>query len=91
MKCQHKDCSETELIKCVVPASVDMVNDFIEYLCAKHASEQNYCWGCGQYYGGMESELNSSGLCEHCDADINMDFYNNEMNFEEEFDSEDIQ
>ncbi len=83
MKCEHKGCINTEVVRCIVPASDGLINDSVEYLCTKHASEQGYCWGCGKFYGSCEDEmLDTSGLCEYCEADTGL--YEEEQKFQDD-------
>lgn len=39
-----------------------------EYYCSAHASDAGFCWGCGQFWAGIESfDFSRSGLCDNCD------------------------
>lgn len=42
------------------------------YLCAKHAYRAGFCFGCGAFWGGVESFDfdNPSHLCENCRTEV---------------------
>lgn len=40
------------------------------YYCTNHAQQEGFCWGCGQFWGGVESfEFSDTGLCEECEQE----------------------
>lgn len=66
-----------------------------EYLCATHASERGYCWGCGRFWAGVESfDFRPSGLCDDCQAerdyDAGADEEEDEDGFGYDFDDEEV-
>lgn len=77
MKCQHEDC-ENEGLECFLPAYDTgtfrtEATEPDEYFCSEHCHEHGYCWGCGEFWAGVESfDFNPLGLCDNCrdDPDI---------------------
>lgn len=56
-----------------------------EILCGEHAHQAGYCRGCGIFWAGVTSfDMRRSGLCDHCQADADADFYEPEP--EEDYD-----
>lgn len=49
----------------------------VVFLCNEHAREFGYCWGCGHYWGGVESfdfgPGSKVGLCEECHSELTSD------------------
>ncbi len=72
-----------------------------KWLCGKHAHREGFCWGCGLFWGGVESfDFGSgarTGLCENClgsgeyeDEDDDGDEYENSSGeYEDEDEDED--
>jgi len=76
-QCWHKGCTETHVVPCYLPSYQGPVdyNHADTWLCPQHCQEEGFCWGCGQFWAGIESfDFSSSGLCENCkdesDADM---------------------
>lgn len=47
----------------------------IEYFCGEHAHAAGYCRCCGDFWGGVSAfDFNPSGLCPHCQDQIDADF-----------------
>lgn len=47
-----------------------------EMLCPQHARKAGYCPGCGQFWAGVDSfDFSRSGLCEHCQVEVESDNY----------------
>jgi hypothetical protein len=45
-------------------------NDPDGFYCAEHAQSAGWCWGCGGFWGGIETfDFNprNTGLCENCE------------------------
>ena len=95
-QCQHKDCIKTNVIPCYLP-SYQGPYDYIQadtWLCPEHCQVEGFCWGCGQFWAGIESfDFSPTGLCENCkeedsavmdeiDADSNADY---EWNYDDGF------
>ncbi len=60
------------------------------FLCDEHAKEFGYCWGCGHFFGGVESfefGLRSrAGLCSECYGELSADACGyDEDDYEDEF------
>jgi hypothetical protein len=49
------------------------------HYCTKHAKVNGFCWGCGNFFGGIESfdfghaYGKTDGLCDECDHQIKSD------------------
>lgn len=98
-QCQHEGC-DWEGIECFLPDNpiFDLSTEEIEagkademepdyYYCSRHAHKEGFCYGCGQFWGGIESfdfgRGARRGLCENCissgefddeeDEDVNME------------------
>ncbi len=41
-----------------------------EYVCSTHHHATGYCYGCGQFFGGIESFEFGNGLCDDCNQDL---------------------
>ena len=79
VKCAENGCSETlNLVECFYPDND--TNEPSEYYCVDHSPKHGFCWGCGLFWGGVESfEFAVSyggvrGLCEHCSEDFKLEF-----------------
>lgn len=74
MKCQHEGC-EDEGIECYLSAydtgkPRTEATEPDEYFCAEHANAHGYCWGCGDFWAGVETfDFNPRGLCDNCKDD----------------------
>ena len=76
-KCEHEGCGK--------PAGLYQFDQGPEeYLCPEHAHAHGFCYLCGEFWGGICSFDCGTGLCEHCqsevdyaedDDDEDMDFY----------------
>lgn len=59
------------------------------YYCGDHAQKAGFCWGCGEFWGGIESfdfgMGARSGLCENCLA--SGDFDDDDEDDEDDMDS----
>lgn len=43
-------------------------NDPDGFYCEDHANSAGWCWGCGGFWGGVESfDFSKTGLCENCE------------------------
>lgn len=75
-KCNHPDCESMDVTECFLPDNQSGNPD--EYYCSEHSQEHGYCYGCGSFWGGVESFDFASclggiqGLCENC-SDALMD------------------
>lgn len=67
--CDEPGCETGDpVIACWLPDDTDEPSD---HLCLKHASEHGYCWGCGQFWAGIESfDFNPRELCDNCDVEF---------------------
>lgn len=69
--CQEPDCTNSGS-ECFYPDS-DTPD---HYYCCSHASKNGFCYGCGQFYGGVEQfEFpqfygNIEGFCPNCSEEI---------------------
>jgi len=89
MKCQHPDCPNNETVTaCFYPDNHTEIPD--EYYCSEHSFEHGYCFGCGQFWSGVERFDFATtyggilGLCENCDDEFRTDL--GEFDEEDEFD-----
>lgn len=68
--CEHEDCHEREnLVSCYLPDS-DQDGKPDNLFCTMHASRAGFCYGCGTFWGGVESFDFGPGLCEHCILEV---------------------
>lgn len=80
--CSEPGCSKRTTIACIVPDT-----DEIEgYYCYDHAWRNGYCFGCGQFWGGVESfdfpgPHQVSGYCDNCQSDFEEDDYDDEEDY----------
>lgn len=81
MKCDHEGCAR-EGDPCYLPA--DERDDPSYHYCAEHAPEEGFCYGCGEFWAGIESFDFGPGLCENCCGDLN-----EENGFDEDEDGSD--
>ena len=95
-QCQHKDCIKTNVVPCYLPSYTGPVdyNHADTWLCPEHCQQEGFCWGCGQFWAGIESfDFSPTGLCDNCkdedsavmdeiDADSNADY---EWNYDDGF------
>ena len=76
--CNHEGCDSTDVTACFLPDNETDTPD--EHYCATHAHEHGWCWGCGQFWGGVESfdfgsyYGNVAGLCDNCSDAVKDDF-----------------
>lgn len=66
--CETEGCQE-EGNPCWLPGNYDADHpDF--WHCGKHMHQEGFCWGCGTFWGGVESfDFGAgarTGLCENC-------------------------
>jgi hypothetical protein len=48
----------------------DTGEELIYWYCGDHIHDKGFCWGCGQFWGGVESfEFSPHGLCPNCQDD----------------------
>jgi hypothetical protein len=66
VRCQHDGC-RNEGIPCYLTGDDDGDPSYL--YCEEHAFENGFCWGCGQFYAGIEDFDFGNGLCEHCRED----------------------
>jgi hypothetical protein len=84
-QCEHPGC-KAEGIPCFLPdygREEDPFGDAVVtpdyYYCAEHAKVEGFCWGCGGFFGGLESfdfgyaYGHIKGLCENCDHQVKTD------------------
>lgn len=45
-------------------------NEPAGYYCPEHALQLGHCALCGHFWGGIESFDFGSGLCEHCESEV---------------------
>lgn len=67
--CQTEGCKEPA-IPCYLSGSgpPDEPDDL---LCAEHCTDEGYCWGCGNFWAGIETfDFSPDGLCENCGPEI---------------------
>lgn len=65
MKCEIEGC-ENEAITFILQG--DDVREEEYHYCVIHAHDEGFCYGCGQFWGGIEEFefCNPSGLCPNC-------------------------
>jgi uncharacterized protein (TIGR02996 family) len=73
-RCEHDGCREPG-DPCFLPLPNEPYADEPEaYYCGAHAHDHGFCCGCGSYWAGVGSfEASRTGLCEHCEAEIEND------------------
>lgn len=87
-QCENKDCTETETIECYL-YDYESKKDIIFHYCAKHITENGFCWACGNFWAGVEVfDFNPVGLCPNCKDEFN-DEYDIDIDEYEEFDMDD--
>lgn len=84
--CEHEGCTEANAtLPCYYP-DYEGPYDYDHaslWLCAAHAQEEGFCWGCGQFWAGIESfDFDPAGLCDNCRDEHDSD--------EERFDDDDL-
>lgn len=81
-QCKHEGCSETKnLTACYYPANGETPDSelFAGHYCYDHAKTNGFCFGCGQFWSGVESfdfpEFwgNVRGYCDNCSYTIKSD------------------
>ncbi len=62
--------------------------DTYAYYCSQHATENGYCYGCGEFWAGVETfDFSPSGLCSNClSAEDDGDFDYESEDEEDEWD-----
>lgn len=64
-QCEHPGCQNTGLA-CFFPGSDEPGC----YYCAEHIHGAGFCWGCGNFWGGVETfDFDRRGLCDNCRTD----------------------
>lgn len=54
-----------------------------EYLCRNHVEDSGFCWGCGLFWGGVESfDFSRTGLCENCEIEFDDDWDEDDYDYE---------
>lgn len=69
--CQEPGCTTGyEVVECRCRGEGG-AEDLVEYYCTEHCQKHGYCWGCGEFWAGVEMfDFEPSGLCEHCKEEI---------------------
>lgn len=84
-QCQHEGC-KNEGVQCQLPDYRDGSIQ-IEFFCGEHAHLNGYCRCCGQFWAGVDAfDFNKSGLCPHCQDEVDEDFYEPEADPDYDFD-----
>lgn len=65
--CEFEHCDSTSSMLCVVAGVESDGGDAENWYCPEHARKLGYCWGCGQFWAGIEEfDFNPCGLCPNC-------------------------
>ena len=86
--CDEKDCGALPTIHCEFPDGTDGGN-----YCQAHCSEAGFCYGCGQFWAGVERfdfavhYGGIAGLCENCEEQVRSDMGENDDEDESERDA----
>lgn len=65
-RCDEPGCEHPAVVDCFFPENDDQRPDFS--YCSEHAYAAGFCWGCGNFWTGVETFdfLNPSRLCDNC-------------------------
>lgn len=80
--CQEKGCVKGS-IKCTIPSGINEDGseyaESYEYYCPKHAKENGFCFGCGEFIAGIGG---LGDMCDNCQSefDDNDDYYDRYSN-----------
>jgi len=77
--CEEPGCDE-QAIECYLNDDADTV----EHFCPIHCYKNGYCYGCGNFFCGMEDFdfNNPSHLCFNCRTEVNSDIEDEELSTE---------
>lgn len=73
--CQEPDCNEPG-VACFLPlCDEDETEEPDYYYCSSHAAKNGFCFGCGNFWGGVEAFDFSpiKGLCPNCRSELEED------------------
>ncbi|MBN3948411.1 MAG: hypothetical protein HWQ38_18930 [Nostoc sp. NMS7] len=89
--CQYPECTEESVTDCFYS---DNETDEPDYrYCVEHAPKEGFCYGCGQFWAGVErfdfatTWGGIQGLCENCDEQVRNELGENDDDeeFEDHF------
>lgn len=89
--CQWPGCFKAHTIDCYFPDNNGDTPD--ELLCAHHAPKAGFCWGCGNFWAGVESfDFNTNNLCDNCkdDPDLTGDYGDDDYPDDYDFAGDDL-
>lgn len=68
--CEQEGCKEAASVKCYLPdTDFDEPPDYT--YCCKHAKDEGFCMGCGQFCAGITSfDFIHPGWCDNCYDEI---------------------
>ena len=93
-RCEHEGCNKTEPENTIIACHLIDYGDYkVEpkdiylYYCSEHATEEGFCWCCGEFWAGCEEfDFQPSHLCPNCKDDLDSelaDDYDSECDFGE--------
>ena len=95
-QCQHEGCTSQEAVQCDLTNYEEGADPekFTYFYCTEHAKQAGFCWGCGDFWGGVASFEFGNGLCENClveeqDYDDEDDYWGEEGEFYDDDDDDD--
>lgn len=78
--CEEPGCWERDgIMSCrlvVFSNTSQQYEDEFDFYCGEHASKNGYCWGCGEFWAGVEAfDFNDNQLCPNCKDDPDLTGY----------------
>lgn len=66
MPCEEPGCNNINVTRCRLHDYKTNTDEW-NYYCFEHAYKNGFCWGCGEFWSGIENfDFHPSHLCENC-------------------------